>query len=114
MRWMQLPDTSYALSRGPATAATDEATMEKAEAAASLRADQRLAIERVILGNPQGREWIWQLLSDCHVWEKRISVTGEHENGFFEGQREVGLQLMRRLAKSAPADFARMFTENDR
>lgn len=62
----------------------------------------------------QGREWVWQLLSDCRVWEKRISVTGEHETGFFEGQREVGLQFMRRMARSAPADFARMVSENDR
>lgn len=94
--------------------ASDPDQIAKAAAAASLRDDQRRAVEQALMGTTQGREWVWQLLNDCHVWEKRISVTGEHENGFFEGQREIGLQFMRRLARSCPADFGRMFVENDR
>lgn len=101
-----LPDEAYD--------ASDPEQVAKAQAAASLKADQRRAVEVALMSTKEGREWVWQLLLDCKVWEKRISMTGEHENGFFEGQREVGLQLTRRLARSAPQRFAEMFAENDR
>lgn len=110
---MQPPQPRRAVSEEPYDA-SDPEQIAKAEAAASLREDQRRAVEQALMTTTQGREWVWQLLGECRVWEKRISVTGEHENGFFEGQREVGLQLMRRMARSAPADFTRMITENDR
>lgn len=86
---------------------SDPAQLKRAEADASLRAERRRSIERALLANLEGREWVWALLRETGLW-------AEGEMGpFDQGMREVGLQLMRRLARSAPADFARMFTEND-
>ncbi len=93
--------------------ASDPDHVAQAEAAAAFREDQRRGIETALMGTVPGREWMWQLLNDCHVFETRVSMTGEHENGFFEGQREVGLSLVRRLARTHPELFARMVSEND-
>lgn len=74
---------------------------------------QRRSVEATILSTPAGREWLWQFLSECHVFEARFSMTGERENGFWEGQREIGLNLMRRLASTSPENFARMLGEHN-
>jgi hypothetical protein len=85
----------------------DPARNKRLEAEASLRADRARSIERSLLETPEGREWIWALLRDCGLWTDGEMVP------FQQGMREVGLQLMRRLARSSPNDFARMFTEQD-
>jgi hypothetical protein len=37
----------------------------------------------------------------------------EYENGFMAGEREAGLQAMRRFAKVSPQNFGLMVSEND-
>ena len=86
---------------------SDPEGLKRAQAEASLREERARSIERALLANPEGREWAWALLRDCGLWTDGEMVP------FQQGMREVGLQLMRRLARSSPNDFARMFTEND-
>lgn len=86
---------------------TDPEQLKRREAEASLRLDRYRAFERSLLEKPEGREWVWTLLADCGLW------TDGEMLPFQQGMREVGLQLMRRLARSAPAEFARMVSEND-
>ena len=89
---------------------TDADANKEVLAAASLQADRLRAVERGLLATPEGREWVWALLKDCDVW-----VDGQRDLlPFDQGRREVGLQLMRQFARVAPADFARIFSENDR
>jgi hypothetical protein len=80
---------------------------KRVEAEASLRADRARSIERSLLATPEGREWIWTLLKECGLWANGEMVP------FQQGMREVGVQLLRQLARSSPNDFARMFTEQD-
>ena|SRR5690348_1121785 len=86
---------------------SDPEGLKRAQAEASLRTDRQRAIELLLLSTPEGREWVWTLLRDTGLWTDGEMVP------FQQGMREVGLQLMRRLARSSPNDFARMFTEND-
>ena len=86
---------------------SDPEGLKKAQAEAFLRDERLRAIERSLLANPEGREWVWMLLNNCGLWTNGEMVP------FQQGMREVGVQLMRRLARSAPNDFARMFTEQD-
>ncbi len=94
--------------------ATDTFSQEQvqAEARAAELQRQRRGIEAQILSTPAGREWAWQFLQECHVFETHISMTGAREHGFWEGRREVGLSLMRRLAATSPDNFARLLAEN--
>jgi hypothetical protein len=95
--------------------ASDHEAVKKAEVASKLRAEQRRALEANLLNSQPGREWLWQILAACHTWDEQIVVTnGLYEQGFWNGQRQFGLELMRHLARSSPENFARMMHENDR
>lgn len=62
-----------------------------------------------------GRRWLWDLMKDLMTLDKQVMVgdTG-YAQGFHDGQREVGLRMMRMVAKADPANFVLMLTENDR
>ena len=80
----------------------------------SLRRERLREVESAILSTPAGREWLWGILSGLHVFEQRIAMsTSEYENGFWAGEREGGLRLLRRFTKVSPEHFSRMFVEND-
>lgn len=85
------------------------------QAEASLREERLREVESAILSTPGGREWLWGLLAGLHVHELRIAVTGsEYENGIWMGEYAAGNRIMRRFASVEPANFAKMFREQDR
>jgi hypothetical protein len=95
--------------------ATDPASEDKARAAASLRESRLRQVETAILSTPQGREWVWSILTgDCHLFEEKIAISGSYEQGLVNGQQAVGHGLMRRLIRANPKNFADMYSENDR
>ena len=78
---------------------TDPEHEAKKSAVVSLREDRLRQVEAAILATPQGREWVWGILNgDCHLFEKKLALSGKHEQGFLDGQMHVGYGLMRRLA----------------
>lgn len=84
-------------------------------AEASLREDRLREVEAALLSTPQGREWLWGLMASLHVFEPRMAMTAsEYENGFWAGEREAGIRLLRRFTRVSPEHFARMFIEQDR
>jgi hypothetical protein len=65
------------------------------------------------MSSPQGREWLWGLLSSLHVQELRIAVSGSsYENGIWVGEYAAGNRLQQRFASVSPENFARMYQEN--
>lgn len=73
-----------------------------------------LKVKRQLLATPDGRSWCWQLLQDGHVFNGRMPMTAApYEQGYFNGEQQRGLGLMRILAQADPANFAAMLTEND-
>jgi hypothetical protein len=91
----------------------DEDRRRRAET--SLREQRLREVEASILSTPTGREWLWGVLSSLSVFEPRIAMsTSAYENGFWAGQREAGLRLMRAFVRHDPADFARLIQENDK
>ncbi len=94
--------------------ASDPKQVEDQTKISQLRDKQRAIILAGLLSSREGREWLAQFLRDCHTFEERVALSnGQYEQGFFNGQREVGLSLMRLLAKSAPANFGVLLQEND-
>ena len=88
---------------------------KRRRADASLREDRLREVESAILSTPGGREWLWGLLAGLHVHELRIAVTGsEYENGIWMGEYAAGNRVLRRFASVSPANFSKMFTENDK
>ncbi len=71
-------------------------------------------VEASILSTPTGREWLWGVLNDLHVYEHRIPMSGsDREYDHYAGKREGGLGLMRRFMKASPDMCAVMHGEWD-
>jgi hypothetical protein len=92
--------------------AADPDAEAKSKAAQSLRADQHRAVELSLIVSPQARDWTWQFLADCRTFEAIIHDTAGYAQGFEDGRRHVGVDLMVRLARANPEHFARMFVEH--
>ena len=93
--------------------ASDPEQVKKREAEIAIRDEGRRNVNMALLATKAGREWCWHFMQDCHVFHTRVVGESEHMNGFYEGQREVGLNLMRVLCRAAPENFAQMVKEND-
>jgi hypothetical protein len=79
-----------------------------------LRQRRLRQVEAAILETPQGREWLWGVLSSLHVHDVRIAVSGSpFEQGIWIGEQMAGQRLLRRFAGVNPHNFALMFAEFD-
>lgn len=65
------------------------------------------AIESIIY-SPSGRQFLWELLSTCGVWSASY---GEHM-AFREGQRDIGIRVMREIEALRPGILHQMSSEN--
>ncbi len=111
---MQPPQLRWSVPEAQDDAADEEQQKQKL-AAVELRAARMRQVETAILSTPQGREWVWSVLTgDCHLFEEKIAISGSYEQGLFNGQQAVGHGIMRRLIRAASQNFALMYTENDR
>lgn len=91
----------------------DEAGQKKAADTIKQREARLRSVEAAILGTPDGREWLWSILAATNVMSDRVVLENEYQNGFQSGEREIGMRLIRRLARSSPENFARMLIERD-
>lgn len=68
------------------------------------------SVVRQIMGSSEGRDWIYQHLSLCHVYSTSFS-TNALSMAFAEGERSVGLRLMADLVQAAPERYLEMLAE---
>lgn len=65
---------------------------------------------KFLLANVRGRRFLWRELSKHGLF--RISMTGNSETFFREGERNQGLRLLRELVMTDEGAVAAMFAEN--
>ncbi len=94
--------------------ASDPKQVEKAEQAAKLRVEQRKAVSAQLLSDIPGRAWLWGLLADTKVFQDRVVTDSEYQNGFLNGELEIGLKLVRHLCRSSPENFGKLIRGNDK
>jgi hypothetical protein len=112
---MQPPTLRIPLAESEPYDATDPEQEKKARTTVELRESRLRQVEAAILSTPQGREWVWSLLTgDCHLFDSKIAISGAYEQGLLNGQQAVGNGLMRRLIRANPQNFALMYTELDK
>jgi len=66
-----------------------------------------------VLSNENGRELIWELMSDCGTFGMSY-VKDSDETAFNEGMRSIGTQLLYLVNKSDPNAYAKMVVESER
>lgn len=82
--------------------AADRKSIRAAEKAASAVADRRAAVTRNIMSTVEGREWMWDVLSSCHVFGQTFVPGSPDITAFSEGQRAVGLRLLADILNHCP------------
>jgi hypothetical protein len=75
---------------------------------ASAREDLRQRFIEAALSTRDGREWMYDKLSRCHIYNTSFVVGDPHSTAFQEGERNIGLLL---LAEIPPDVYALMLKE---
>ena len=66
---------------------------------------------RLIMSQPNGRQWVWDLLTRTKVFATCFD-TRALQMAFNEGERNIGLQLMAELMRVCPGQYTTMAREN--
>jgi len=71
--------------------------------------DKELDDLKLVLERPEGRRLIWRMLAACGVF--RNSFTGNSQTFYNEGQRNIGLLILKDIMESKPEAFTQMQRE---
>lgn len=100
------------MSRNPTDIAGEQRDREAIEQKRKLAREQEVADLRWLLDQPQGRRFMWRLLSTCGVY--RTSFTGNSETFLREGRRQVGLEFMADIHEHCPERYVEMLRERSK
>jgi hypothetical protein len=97
--------------------ASDAAQVRRRRRTAIMREAQKREFVGRILSDDVGRRFFWEFLSDAHVFDERFGVAGSgncpEASWYYRGEREIGLQLLRRFMAWQPHLAAIMLAENE-
>ena len=91
--------------------ASDRKDIRNAEKSAKLSDANRIAFIRTIMGTLGGREWMHQLLRNCHVFSTPYVSGDPHATAFNCGQQNIGLQTFADVVAQTPTEYALMMQE---
>jgi hypothetical protein len=89
--------------------AADPNAVRKSEQKSKSARDRELNDFRFIVQTPEGRRYVWRLLSATGVF--RTSFTGNSTTFFNEGMRNIGLMIMADLNEACPERYQQMMNE---
>lgn len=89
---------------------SDEGQVKDMSAKAKLLRERELNDLRFLLNSPEGRRYLWRLMEFCGVY--KTSFTGSSETFYLEGQRNVGLLVIRDIMETEPEAYLLMIKEN--
>jgi hypothetical protein len=90
--------------------AGDAAQVNKRQKSQKTRDLQKKAALRKLMGEPEGRMWMWGLLTRCGAF--RLSfATDALIMAFNEGRRDIGNHLMAEITRLSPELYMKMVVE---
>lgn len=89
---------------------TDEAVVAERRRKDKDARKQELADLRWLMGQPQGRRFMWRVLERAGVY--KTSFTGNSATFFNEGKRDMGLWALATVMEACPEQFLSMTQEN--
>ena len=89
-------------------AGDEDHVASKTQDAKAREAQRRMGLAK-IMGSPEGRAWMYDLLEFCGVF--RTSFTGNSETFMREGQRNVGLKIMGDIEREHDQAYVQMCRE---
>lgn len=91
---------------------SDRAQIRSARREARVKRRDQLALLGRLMAEPHGREFFYDLLSACHMFNTSFA-TNALQMAFREGERNVGLRLTADITEAAPDQFLLMLKERD-
>ena len=88
----------------------DRKSVRRQEKQAEIRMAQRAAVVRDVMSTTQGREWIWFILSECHIFS--TTFTGDAlTSAFCEGERNIGQRILNTITDVCPDQYIQAMRE---
>jgi hypothetical protein len=75
------------------------------------RKDRELNDLQKVLKVPEGRRFVYKMLSECGVFKASFSLNSM-QTAFQEGKRDIGLALLRDLDEAEPQAYSQMLREH--
>jgi hypothetical protein len=75
------------------------------------RRDREINDLQSVLKKPEGRRFVYKMLSECGVFRASFSLNSM-QTAFNEGKRDIGLALLRELDEAEPHAYTQMLTEH--
>ena len=91
--------------------ADDPKQVKKARAKAELNDALTSSVIKEIMSTAAGRRWIYDWLDRCHIFGTTFIAGSPDSSAFAEGERNVGLQLLADVQKSASEFYMLMIKE---
>ncbi len=91
--------------------ATDRKAINRRIKQAKQREAQRHNYTRHIMADRFGREWMWELLERCHIFQTPFIGGQADQTAFNLGEHNFGLKLLADIMTACPQDYQLMAQE---
>lgn len=87
--------------------------IRQAEKAAKLAEIRAREVTTELMSTPAGREWLWNNLAECHIFEQSFVPNDPLTSAFREGERAVGLRLLSVVMLHCPDQYVQAARESN-
>lgn len=91
--------------------AAEPAEVNKARKVEARRRKRELEVVKAIMGTPQGREWMNNLLKTCKVFVSPIVAGDTHFTYHNIGEQNIGKKLLQDIGEASPDEYIIMLKE---
>jgi hypothetical protein len=92
--------------------AADRKQIRHLEKQAKLADAQRRAVITSLMSTTFGREWMWDKLSECHMFVTTFNGDAL-QSAFMEGQRAIGLSMLSDIMIACPDQYIQAMRESN-
>lgn len=91
--------------------AGDPEQVNLARKKAGRRKVNRLRVIEGLMSLPEGRKWMYDLLSRCHIYSTPFVAGDPYGTAFQAGEQNIGQMLLADVVAAAPENYILMCTE---
>lgn len=91
------PEDGAAGAPDEAFDASDKDQVDKRKRSAGRRAAAHKRVVADLLATPDGRNWVWALLEESHIFQPSFVPGDPHATAYRDGERNGGLRLMAQI-----------------